>query len=222
MLFAYLSEKTEYTEATATRYTCQLLSALRWLHRRGRAHLDVKPENVLVDHETDQVKVIDLGEAVRAPIDEIVPPPADLEFAAPESVLGRPTGSYTDMWAVGVFIYVLLRYYILSEITYLLSYYFFLSHRLLGVLYICVLSISEYRSGLSPFLDDSVEETTANILKCDFCFPDEYFEMISSDAKELLGRLLCLRGEDRVNAEICLGSPWLKVINSYLIILSLF
>lgn len=109
-MFAYLSEKTEYTEATATRYTCQLLSALRWLHRRGRAHLDVKPENVLVDHETDQVKVIDLGEAVRAPIDEIVPPPADLEFAAPESVLGRPTGPYTDMWAVGVFIYVLLRY----------------------------------------------------------------------------------------------------------------
>lgn len=113
MLFAYLSEKTEYTEATAARYTCQLLSALRWLHRRGRAHLDVKPENVLVDHETDQVKVIDLGEAVRAPIDEIVPPPADLEFAAPESVLGRPSGPYTDIWAVGVFIYVLLRYSLL-------------------------------------------------------------------------------------------------------------
>ncbi|KYQ47509.1 Triple functional domain protein [Trachymyrmex zeteki] len=173
-LFAHLSEKTEYTEAMATRYTCQLLSALHWLHCRSRAHLDIKPENVLIDHETDQVKVIDLGEAVRAPIDEIVPPPADLEFAAPESVLGRPTGTYTDMWAVGVFIYVLL-------------------------------------SGLSPFLDDSVEETTANILKCDFCFPDEYFKIISSDAKELLGRMLCLRGEDRMNAETCLGSPWLKI-----------
>ncbi|XP_050446122.1 kalirin isoform X3 [Cataglyphis hispanica] len=173
-LFAYLSEKTEYTEATATRYTGQLLSALCWLHCRSRMHLDVKPENVLVDQETDQVKVIDLGEAVRTPIDEIVPPPSDLEFAAPESVLGRPTGPYTDMWAVGVFIYVLL-------------------------------------SGLSPFLDDSVEETTANILKCDFCFPDEYFETISSDAKELLGRLLRLRGEDRANAEFCLGSPWLKI-----------
>ncbi|XP_012230227.2 kalirin isoform X2 [Linepithema humile] len=173
-LFTYLSEKTEYTEATATRYTGQLLSALSWLHCRNQAHLDVKPENVLVDQDVNQVKLIDLGEAVRAPVEEIVPPPADLEFAAPESVLGRPTGSCTDMWAVGVFIYVLL-------------------------------------SGLSPFLDDSVEETTANILKCDFCFPDEYFETISSDAKELLGRLLCLRGEDRLSAEICLGSPWLKI-----------
>lgn len=113
-MFTYLSEKTEYTEATATRYTGQLLSALSWLHCRNQAHLDVKPENVLVDQDMDQVKLIDLGEAVRAPVEEIVPPPADLEFAAPESVLGRPTGSYTDMWAVGVFIYVLLRYIFLS------------------------------------------------------------------------------------------------------------
>lgn len=162
-------------------------------------HLDVKPENVLVDQETDQVKVIDLGEAVRTPIDEVVPPPADLEFAAPESVLGRPTGPYTDMWAVGVFIYVLLRYpKNWSNILY--DLFFIISPNVMKI------------SGLSPFLDDSVEETTANILKCDFCFPDEYFEMISSDAKELLRRLLRLRGEDRANAEFCLGSPWLKVI----------
>jgi len=93
------------------RYTGQLLSALHWLHCRNQVHLDIKPENVLIDQETDQVKVIDLGEAVRTPVDEVVPPPADLEFAAPELVLGRPTGPYTDMWAVGVFIYVLLRYF---------------------------------------------------------------------------------------------------------------
>nr|XP_012140240.1 PREDICTED: triple functional domain protein isoform X2 [Megachile rotundata] len=173
-LFGYLGEKTEYTEATVARYTGQLLSALRWLHARKRAHLDLKPENVLIDEETDTVKLIDLGEAVRAaPLDE-VRPPADLEFAAPESVLGKPTGSYTDMWAAGVFIYVLL-------------------------------------SGLSPFLDDSIEETTANILKCDFCFPEEYFHEISEDVKRLLERLLRSRGEDRTTAEISLSSPWFQV-----------
>nr|XP_012140243.1 PREDICTED: triple functional domain protein isoform X5 [Megachile rotundata] len=173
-LFGYLGEKTEYTEATVARYTGQLLSALRWLHARKRAHLDLKPENVLIDEETDTVKLIDLGEAVRAaPLDE-VRPPADLEFAAPESVLGKPTGSYTDMWAAGVFIYVLL-------------------------------------SGLSPFLDDSIEETTANILKCDFCFPEEYFHEISEDVKRLLERLLRSRGEDRTTAEISLSSPWFQI-----------
>ncbi|XP_051163454.1 triple functional domain protein isoform X3 [Leptopilina boulardi] len=172
-LFSYLSKKTEFTESMASKFANQLLSALQWLHRRNNSHLDLKPENVLVDQETGIVKLIDLGESVRGPVDEVVPP-ADLEFAAPESVLGRPTGLYTDMWAAGVFIYVLL-------------------------------------SGLSPFLDDSVEETTANILKCDFCFPDEYFETISNEAKDLLGRLLCLRGEERASAETSLASPWFKV-----------
>ncbi|XP_044587517.1 kalirin isoform X2 [Cotesia glomerata] len=172
-LFTYLSKKTEYTEAMASKYAHQLMSALSWLHQRNKYHLDVKPENVLVDQDIGIVKLIDLGESVRGPVEEVVPP-GDLEFAAPELVLGKPTGFYTDLWATGVFIYVLL-------------------------------------SGLSPFLDESVEETTANILKCDFCFPDEYFESISNDAKDLLLKLLSLKGEDRGVAETCLTSPWFKI-----------
>lgn len=114
------------------RYTGQLLSALHWLHCRSQAHLDVKPENVLIDQEADQVKVIDLGEAVRMPVDEVVPPPADLEFAAPELVLGRPTGPYTDMWAVGVFIYVLLRYCL-----YIFIFLFFSLFSLMNIMFLC-------------------------------------------------------------------------------------
>nr|XP_033331706.1 triple functional domain protein isoform X2 [Megalopta genalis] len=173
-LFAYLSSKSDYTEGTVSKYTGQLLSALWWLHSRKRAHLDIKPENVLIDRDKDVVKLIDFGEAVKtAPVDQVVPP-VDLEFAAPESVLGKPMGPYTDMWATGVFIYVLL-------------------------------------SGLSPFLDDSIEETTTNILKCDFCFPEEYFAKISADAKDLLRGLLCLRGEERATARMCLSSPWFQI-----------
>ncbi|KAF7988703.1 hypothetical protein HCN44_001276 [Aphidius gifuensis] len=172
-LFKYLSNKTDYTESMASKFSAQLLSALSWLHQRNKSHSDIKPENLLVDQDTGVVKLIDFGEAVRAK-SLVVVPPADLEFSAPELVLGRPTGSYTDMWAAGVLIYVLL-------------------------------------SGLSPFLDDSVEETTANILKCDYCFPDEYFQFISNDAKDLLKNLLCLRGEERANADITLKSPWFKI-----------
>ncbi|XP_023289652.1 LOW QUALITY PROTEIN: triple functional domain protein [Orussus abietinus] len=173
-LFGHLSGQTDYTEATASKYASQLLSALQWLHRRATPHLDVKPENVLVDRETGVVKLVDFGDAVTVPSGNEVRPPADLEFAAPELVLGRPAGAYTDIWAAGVFVYVLL-------------------------------------SGLSPFLDDSVEETTSNILNCDFCFLDEYFEGVSEDAKELLGRMLLLPAEWRVDAETCLSSPWFKV-----------
>ena len=60
------------------------------------------------------------------------------EFLPPEAVSRGPVGTYTDMWAVGVVLYVLL-------------------------------------SGLSPFLDDSEEETINNILRCDYSFPEEHF-----------------------------------------------
>ena len=45
-------------------------------------------------------------------------------------------------------------------------------------------------SGVSPFLDESQEETCSNIVRNDFCFPDEYFAGISSDAKDLVRSML--------------------------------
>ncbi|XP_044733840.1 triple functional domain protein isoform X3 [Chrysoperla carnea] len=64
-------------------------------------------------------------------------------------------------------------------------------------------------SGLSPFLDDSDEETTSNVLKCDYCFPDDYFSGVSDDAKELIRQLLILQPEKRITITKCLESPWI-------------
>lgn len=62
-----------------------------------------------------QLKLIDLGSAVeiKSPSDspggEVLPPaPAQLEFAPPECVLGRPPAPAWDAWATGVFLYVFL------------------------------------------------------------------------------------------------------------------
>lgn len=118
------------------------------------------------------LKLIDFGDSVNMP-KNIILPPACLEFASPELVLGQPVGKHTDYWAVGVFLYVLL-------------------------------------SGVSPFLDDSLEETTANILKCDYCFPDEYFRDISQEAKEIIKNLLVLVPGQRINMEQCLEYSWIK------------
>lgn len=67
-------------------------------------------------------------------------------------------------------------------------------------------------SGVSPFLDDSMEETTANILKCDYCFPDEYFANISSLAKELIGQLLALIPGQRIEMDNALSSLWIREV----------
>ena len=45
-------------------------------------------------------------------------------------------------------------------------------------------------SGVSPFLDESEEETCSNILRNDYCFPDEFFAGISSDAKDFIRSIL--------------------------------
>lgn len=121
------------------------------------------------------LKLVDFGDSINTP-KNIILPPACLEFASPELVLGQPVGKHTDYWAVGVFLYVLL-------------------------------------SGVSPFLDDSMEETTANILKCDYCFPEEYFCKISEEAKELIGKLLVLVPTQRMTMQDCLKYSWMKQVS---------
>lgn len=42
LLFTYICDQDEYTEATVKNYTRQLMSALAWLHQKDISHLDVK------------------------------------------------------------------------------------------------------------------------------------------------------------------------------------
>ena len=65
-------------------------------------------------------------------------------------------------------------------------------------------------SGLSPFLDDSLDETNANILRGDFSFPEEYFDRVSKDAKDLIKSILRVNPAQRATSEVALESAWFK------------
>ncbi|WAR10957.1 KALRN-like protein [Mya arenaria] len=65
-------------------------------------------------------------------------------------------------------------------------------------------------SGVSPFLDESEEETCSNILRTDFCFPDEFFAGVTAEAKEFIKTLLVDDMGKRPTAHTCLDSAWLK------------
>jgi len=57
------------------------------------------------------VKLVDVGEGVRrSACPSAVLPPVCLEFSAPELVLGQSVSHHADLWSLGVFLYVLLRY----------------------------------------------------------------------------------------------------------------
>ncbi|XP_008302104.1 kalirin-like [Stegastes partitus] len=63
-------------------------------------------------------------------------------------------------------------------------------------------------SGVSPFLDESPEETCVNICRLDFCFPDEYFRDVSQAAKDFVSSALQQDPRKRPSATSCLQHPW--------------
>ncbi|MEQ2206800.1 hypothetical protein XENOCAPTIV_003052 [Xenoophorus captivus] len=78
------------------------------------------------------------------------------------------------------------------------------SLRVLGVVTYVLLS------GASPFLDESLEETCLNICRLDFSFPDDYFQGVSTEAKDFVCLLLQGEPERRPSAGFCLQYPWLQ------------
>ncbi|OPL20673.1 kalirin, partial [Mytilus galloprovincialis] len=65
-------------------------------------------------------------------------------------------------------------------------------------------------SGLSPFLDDSQEETCSNIIRVDYSFPDEFFGIISKEAQTFILDILVEDIDNRPTAHKCLESSWIQ------------
>lgn len=93
----------------------QLLGALAHLHQSRIIHLDLKPENIILEADNQTLRLIDLGDAqslriggfgmnMAGPLSDSGP-----EFLPPELISKGPVGTYTDMWSFGVILYVLLR-----------------------------------------------------------------------------------------------------------------
>lgn len=65
-------------------------------------------------------------------------------------------------------------------------------------------------SGVSPFLDETLEETCINICKLDFCFPEDYFQGVSQAARDFISSTLQQDPRKRPIATICLQHPWVS------------
>lgn len=65
-------------------------------------------------------------------------------------------------------------------------------------------------SGMSPFQDETNEETLRNILAMNYTLDTHHFSMTSSMAKDFIQKLLVKNPSDRLTAEECLCHPWIK------------
>ena len=90
-------------------YTRQVLAALRYAHRNGIIHRDIKPHNVIVDRE-GRVKVADFGIA-RAGASQITEAGSIIgtaQYLSPEQARGAPVDESSDLYSTGVVLYELL------------------------------------------------------------------------------------------------------------------
>lgn len=77
-------------------------------------------------------------------------------------------------------------------------------------------------SGVSPFLDETVEETTGHILQCDFFYAYEHFADVSNEAKSLVSAMIQPLPQQRLNAASCLLDPWFENVSHSNVTVNLF
>nr|XP_045598575.1 serine/threonine-protein kinase 17A-like [Procambarus clarkii] len=106
-----IDEEENLEEGVVCRYMINILGALRFLHAHNIAHLDLKPQNLLLmgQHPQSDVKLCDFGisRIILSDIEvrEVLGTP---DYVAPEILQYEPISLATDMWSVGVLTYVLL------------------------------------------------------------------------------------------------------------------
>lgn len=99
-----------FTIPDALAHGIKLVRAVGALHRRSIIHRDIKPGNVHLGSD-GELRILDLGVArsgLEAQEDDVAPRAGTPSFLAPEQFDHAPASCQTDLYAVGVTLYLLL------------------------------------------------------------------------------------------------------------------
>lgn len=184
-LMDYIEKVNYLSSRKARRYMKQLLTGLKDLHSQGIAHLDLSPENVLIDKD-DNLRICDFGMARRMkrrintwayfppePEDK----PGKDTFRAPEIESNSTfSGEKADLYAAGLILYGML-------------------------------------TGEFPYEEPNKEDGDFLVfwnISIQARLEDQYLStLVSKQALDLLQRILCPL-EDRCTVDEALAHPWIN------------
>lgn len=211
-LLDHIQDRICFTEAEASAVVADLAEALKYLHSRGIAHRDIKPDNILCvnTHSPCPVKLCDFDLCsdptnITITTPDLLTPVGSLEYMAPEvvntfmvcdDILDSDDEdddliSYNkscDMWSLGIIMYILLC-----------GYAPFSGN--------CGFNCGWERG---ENCQDCQEMLFQNICEGEVMFPEDHWRNISLLARTLICQLLTKESSKRLTAEQVLGHPWIR------------
>ncbi|CAK4126203.1 unnamed protein product [Aphanomyces euteiches] len=104
--FTHLRKAGRFDFNTTKFYSAQVVSIFEYLHSQDFIYRDLKPENLLLDHE-GFIKITDFGFAKRVAF-KTYTLCGTPEYIAPEVLLNKGHGKGVDWWTLGILIFEML------------------------------------------------------------------------------------------------------------------
>jgi len=183
-LFDRIVEQGTFTEYKSARIVSQIAEALNYLHEKDIVHRDLKPENLLYQYAADDKNVNEDDRDIIKLVDFGLAKQQD-------KALKTPCGSPA---------------YVAPEVLKRQPYSKEVDWWSLGVILYILLC------GFPPFHDEEndLKKLYKKIKGGQYSFPSPYWDNISSDAKDLVSKLLTVNPKKRANYKEVVSHSWLK------------